>query len=127
MKINLTVSNEHHVNLVTSIVENMKDSAFNDVTLVCSDGELKVNGLSLALLLPASYRSLHLGEGALLLMPQYKVQEVWPLVVPEGREIVKEQEAMHNPYNIQQEEENIGTEPDVREVKKILKLEKLKE
>ena len=119
MKINLTVSNEHHVKLVTSIVEDMRDSAFNDVTLVCSDGELRVNGLSLALLLPASYRSLHLGEGALLLLPQHNVQEVWPLVVPEGKEKVKEQkqEAMHNPYNIQLEEENIGTEPDMRKVK----------
>ena len=78
MKINMTVSNEHHVQMVSSVVHNMVDSAFNDVTLVCSDGQLRVNGLTLAVLLPAPYRSLHLGEGALLLLPQHKVQEVCP-------------------------------------------------
>ena len=75
----MTVSNEHHVQLLYSVVQNMVDSAFNDVTLVCSDGQLRVNGLTLALLLPAPYRSLHLGEGALLLLPQHKVQEVWTI------------------------------------------------
>ena len=79
MKINMTVSNEHHVQMVSSVVHNMVDSAFNDVTLVCSDGQLRVNGLTLALLLPPPYRTLHLGEGALLLLPQHKVQEMCPM------------------------------------------------
>ena len=56
MKINPTVSNEHHFKLLSSVVTNMVDSPFNDITLVCSDGQLRVNGLLLALLLPASYR-----------------------------------------------------------------------
>ena len=75
MKLNLVVSNEDQSQLVSSVLQNLQDSPFNDVTLVCNDGQLKVNSLTLALLLPEPYRSLQLDEGALLLLPDYKVQE----------------------------------------------------
>ena len=89
MKITLTVNNELHDQVVSSIVDNTRDSAFNDVTMVCSDGQLKVTGLTLALLLPVPYRSLHLGEGALLLLPQHKVQEIWALMDPDVNQKVQ--------------------------------------
>ena len=113
MKINLTVSNEHHVQLVSSVVDNMRESAFNDVTLVCSDGHLKVNGLLLALLLPAPYRNLHLDEGALLLLPQHKVQEVWAMVELEGQKRGPKQEVWQNQEKIKE----LNIEHDLNEVK----------
>ena len=92
MKLNLVVSNEDQSQLVSSVLQNLRDSPFNDVTLVCSDGQLKVNYLTLALLLPEPYRSLQLDEGALLLLPDYKVQEFRLMVDPEEQEQEKEQD-----------------------------------
>ena len=119
MKINLTVSNERHVQLLSSMVHNMRDSVFDDVTLVCSDGQLRVNGLTLALLLPAPYRSLHLGEGALLHLPQHKVQEIWSMVVTDGQDKVQGQmqEVWQDLDNVQPQEKEIVTEPDINEIK----------
>ena len=121
MKINLTVSNEHHIQLLSSIVDNMRDSAFNDVTLVCSDGRLRVNGLTLALLLPIPYRSLHLEEGAILLLPQYRVEEIWAMGVPENEEEVQEkkQEVWQYQNNVPLKEVEIETEPGAKELKPI--------
>ena len=86
MKLNLIVSNEDQAQLVSSVFKSLPDSPFNDVTLVCSDGQLNVNGLTLALLLPVTYRTLPFGEGALLLLPDHKVQEVWMMVDAWGQE-----------------------------------------
>ena len=120
MKINMTVSNENHAQLVSSLIHNMMDSDFNDVTLVCSDGQLRVNGLTLAMLLPAPYRSLHLGEGALLLLPQHKVQEMWVMVDLEKEEQedwqAEENVQLQDQHRVQLQEEEIVTEPDIKEV-----------
>ena len=118
MKINLTVSNEHHVQLVSSMLHNLRDSVFNDVTLVCSDGQLRVNGLTLALLLPAPYRSLHLEEGALLHLPQHKVQELWSMVVTDGQDKVQwqKQEVWQDLDNVQSQEKEIVTDADIKDI-----------
>ena len=100
MKINLFVSNEDQAMLVSSMFKSLPDSPFNDVTLVCSDGQLKVNGLTLALLLPNPYRSLPFGEGALLLLPDHKVQEVWKMLEDGGQDQGNMQE-----YKMKQEQE----------------------
>ena len=86
MKLNLIVSNEDQDQLISSVFKSFHDSPFNDVTLVCRDGQLKVNGLTLALLLPSTYRSLQLGEGALLLLPEHKVQELWMVEYYRGQD-----------------------------------------
>ena len=114
MRISLTVTNEHHAQLISSVVHNMMDSAFNDVTLVCNDGQMRVNGLALALLLPSSYRNLPLGEGALLLLPQHTLQEVWAMVEPESRGKVQGQErvAWQDPIEIQLNKQENGVKQD---------------
>ena len=86
MKLNLIVSNEDQAQLISSVFKSLPDSPFNNVTLVCRDGQLKVNGLTLVLLLPLPYRTLQLGEGALLLLPEHKVQELWMLGGGRGQE-----------------------------------------
>ena len=86
MKLNLIVSNEDQAQLVSSVLQSLLDSPFNDVTLVCGDGQQKVNCLALALLLPSPYRSMPLGEGALLILPDHKMQEFQLLVNREEQE-----------------------------------------
>ena len=119
MKITLTLNNEHHVQEVSAIVDTMSDSAFNNVTMVCSDGQLKVNGLTLALLLPAPYRNLDLGEGALLLLPQHKVQEIWALMVTDGNANVQgeKQERLQDQEKVELKEDNFWTKPHLTEFK----------
>ena len=102
MKLNLIVSNEAQDRLIASVFRSLPDSPFNDVTLVCSDGHLKVNGLALALLLPVPYRTLQLGEGALLLLPDHKVQE---LVMRVGKG-VQDQEYSQKLQVKQEQEQN---------------------
>ena len=86
MKLNLFVRNEDQAQLVSSVLQSLPYSPFNDVTLVCSDGQLEVNCFTLALLLPAPYRSMHLDEGALLILPDHKVQEFQLIMDPEQQE-----------------------------------------
>ena len=110
MKITVIVSNEDQAKLVSSVFQSIPDSPFNDVTLVCSDGQMKVNGLTLALFLPNPYRSLPFGEGALLLMPDYKVQEVWKMVEDGAQEQgdkqedeMKQKQEFHRKQDVEQE------------------------
>ena len=100
MKITVIVSNEDQAKLVSSVFQSIPDSPFNDVTLVCSDGQMKVNGLTLALFLPNPYRSLPFGEGALLLLPNHEVQEIWKMVEDWGQQQGYKQE-----YEMKQEQE----------------------
>ena len=127
MYISLTVNNEHHSHLVSSVVYNMMDYACNDVTLVCSDGQLRVIGLTLALLLPAPFRSLHIGEGPLLILPQLKVQEMWPMVGPEAHKkaqvqnqgVWQNQEMWQNPDKVQLSEEEMVPHPEIKNIEEI--------
>ena len=64
MKIKLSVSDEDHAQLLSGLVADVLDPDFTDVTLVCGDGQLKINRLALALLLPPCYHNLHLGEAS---------------------------------------------------------------
>ena len=89
----------------------MRDSAFNDITMVCSDGQLKVNGLTLALLLPVPYRSLHLGEGALLLLPQHRVQEIWAEMDQDGNQKVQGKD------KVELKEESLFTKLHLKDLK----------
>ena len=79
MNLNLVVSIEDQAQLVVSVLQSLPDSPFNDVTLVCSNGQLEVNCFTLALLLPVPYR--HLGQGALLLLQEFQL-----MVDPEEQE-----------------------------------------
>ena len=74
---------------MNTLVDNMRDSAFHDITILCSVGQLKVYGLTLVLLIPAPYRSLYLWEGGLLLMPQHNVKDFEAMMEPQGAEKVK--------------------------------------
>ena len=62
MKIKLSVSDEDHAQLLSGLVGDIHDPHFTNVTLVCDDGQLNINRLALALLLPPCYHNLHLGE-----------------------------------------------------------------
>ena len=119
MKINLTVSNEQHVQLVSSVLDNMMDSAFNDVTLVCSDGQLKVNGLTLALIIPEPYRSLQLGEGALLLLPQHTIKEILEVEQSGGQVQVQEEEFLLEREGRLLKEEDTVTDTEVKNIVEI--------
>ena len=65
MKIKLSVSDEDHAQLLSGLVSDIHDSHFTDVTLVCDDGQLNINRLALALLLPPCYHNFHLGGSSL--------------------------------------------------------------
>ena len=88
--VSLKIKSKDQAQLVSSLVKNLNDPPFNDVTLVCSDGQLRVNCLVLALLLPAFSRTLHIGEEALLLLPQHEVQEFRVIEVVEKKRQEKE-------------------------------------
>ena len=72
MKVKLSVSLSDHQAILMSALQD--HSSFLDTTLVCGDGQVKVNRLLLALLpLPP----MALGDLPLVLMPMHGVQEVW--------------------------------------------------
>ena len=84
MKIKVTVSNEYHDGLLSTVVADLlaSPSDSSDVTLVCSDGEVCMPLLVMALALPAAYRTLQLDPGALLLLPQHSRGELGAVLEP---------------------------------------------
>ena len=67
MEIKLSLSRNDHQSMLCSVVERLTSSDFLGVTLVCEDGQLRVNRLALALLLEPSLQELEQGEAVVLL------------------------------------------------------------